>query len=163
MLFESAVEKYWEDKSRRLRGNTLEGYASAIRKHLAPVWAGREIEGITHDEVQAWVDGIPSYGAAEKAYKTFRQIYRWSIRKWGLQIWDVTQGVELPPKPVVRKATLSAAEEGRTLRGIVGQAWEAVVLLGKRAHCLGARRRAALGGRGLAVVVEHARQVFAAP
>ena len=44
MLFESAVEKYWEDKSRRLRGNTLEGYASAIRKHLAPVWTGREIE-----------------------------------------------------------------------------------------------------------------------
>lgn len=142
MLFESAVEKYWEDKSRRLRGNTLEGYASAIRKHLAPVWTGREIEEITHDEVQAWVDGIPSYGAAEKAYKTFRQIYGWSIRKWGLQIWDVTQGVELPPKPVVRKATLSAAEEGRTLRGIVGQAWEAVVLL---EASLGLRRCEACG------------------
>ena len=44
MLFEAAVEMYWTDKSKRLRGNTLEGYASAIRRHLMPAWEGREIE-----------------------------------------------------------------------------------------------------------------------
>ena len=98
MLFEDAVIAYWEDKSRRLRGNTLEGYASAIRRHLMPAWEGREIESITHDEVQDWVDSIELPGAAEKAFKTFRQIYRWIVRKAQLRIWDVTQGVELPVK-----------------------------------------------------------------
>ena len=142
MLFELAVEMYWNDKSRRLRGNTLEGYASAIRRHLMPMWAGREIEGITHDEVQAWVDGLPSYGAAQKAYKTFRQVYRWTLRKRQLRIWDVTQGIELPQAPVVRRPTVTAAEEQRTLRGIVGQPWEAVVLL---EAALGLRRCEACG------------------
>ena len=106
MLFDEAVREYWEDKSKRLRGNTLEGYASAIRRHLMPAWAGRELESITHDEVQAWVDSIPTYGAAGKAYKTFRQVYRWTVRKRQLRIWDVTQGVELPAAPVVRRPTL---------------------------------------------------------
>ena len=54
MLFSEAVDLYWADKSKRLRGNTLEGYASAIRRHLMPAWGGREVESIAHDEVQAW-------------------------------------------------------------------------------------------------------------
>ena len=53
MLFSEAVELYMEDKSKRLRANTLEGYQSAIRRHIMPVWEGRELESITHDEVQA--------------------------------------------------------------------------------------------------------------
>lgn len=142
MLFDDAVDMYWADKSRRLRGNTLEGYASAIRRHLMPAWSGRELESITHDEVQAWVDSIPTYGAAEKAYKTFRQIYRWTMRRYQLRIWDVTQGVELPDAPVVRRPTLTAAEERSTLRGIAGQAWEAVVLC---EAALGLRRSEACG------------------
>lgn len=142
MLFEDAVREYWEDKSRRLRGNTLEGYASAIRRHLMPKWAGRELETITHDEVQAWVDSIPTYGAAEKAYKTFRQVYRWTMRRHQLRIWDVTQGIELPEAPVVRRPTLTAAEERSTLRGIMGQAWEAVALC---EAALGLRRCEAAG------------------
>ena len=142
MLFSEAVEMYWADKNKRLRGNTLEGYASAIRRHLMPAWAGREVEGITHDEVQEWVDSIPTYGAAAKAYKTFRQIYRWIVRKEQLRIWDVTQGIELPQAPVARRDALTAAEERETLRGIVGQPWEAVVLL---AAALGLRRCEACG------------------
>ena len=142
MLFSEAVEIYWSDKSKRLRGNTLEGYASAIRCHLLPAWADREVETITHDEVQAWVDSIGTYGAAQKAYKTFRQIYRWIVRKLQLRIWDVTQGIELPQAPVVRRPTVTAVEEQRTLRGIVGQPWEAVVLL---EAALGLRRCEACG------------------
>ena len=142
MLFSEAVEMYWTDKSKRLRGNTLEGYASAIRCHLLPAWAEREVETITHDEVQAWVDSVPTYGAAAKAYKTFRQVYRWTLRKLQLRIWDVTQGIELPRAPVVRRPTVTAAEEQRTLRGIVGQPWEAVVLL---EAALGLRRCEACG------------------
>ena len=142
MLFSEAVDIYWKDKSKRLRGNTLEGYASAIRCHLMPAWSEREVETITHDEVQAWVDSIPTYGAAQKAFKTFRQVYRWIVRKEQLRIWDVTQGVELPQAPVVRRPTVTAAEERRTLRGIVGQPWEAVVLL---EAALGLRRCEACG------------------
>lgn len=46
MLFSKAVEMYWEDKSKRLRGNTLEGYASALRCHVLPAWGDREVESI---------------------------------------------------------------------------------------------------------------------
>lgn len=142
MLFDDAVAAYWEDKSRRLRGNTLEGYASALRAHVMPAWAGRELESITHEEVQRWVDSVPTYGAAEKAFKTFRQVYRWSMRRFQLRVWDVTQGVELPARPVVRRPVLTAREERETLRGIVGQAWEAVLLC---EAALGLRRCEATG------------------
>lgn len=93
MLFETACELYMSDKGRRLRATTIEGYASAIRCHLLPAWGGREVESITHEELQEWVDGFELPGAADKAYKTFRQIYRWAIRRHQLRIWDVTQGV----------------------------------------------------------------------
>lgn len=142
MLFDDAVREYWADKSRRLRGNTLEGYASAIRCHLMPAWRGRDLESITHEELQRWVDSIPTYGAAEKAFKTFRQVFRWSLRRWQLRVWDVTQGVELPERPVVRRPVLTAREERETLLGAMGQPWEAVVLC---EAALGLRRSEACG------------------
>ena len=142
MLFSAAVDEYLEDKTKRLRGNTMEGYISALRRHVLPAFAGREVEEITHDEVQEWVDSIPTYGAAGKAYKTLRQVYRWTVRKHQMRIWDVTQGIELPEAPVVRRPTLSAAEERETLCGIVGQEWEAVVLA---QAALGLRRCEAAG------------------
>ena len=80
MLFEDAAAEYMRDKERRLRGNTLEGHRSALRCHALPAFGRREIEVITHDEVQDWVDSIPTYGAAGKAFKTFRQVYRWTVR-----------------------------------------------------------------------------------
>lgn len=137
MLFAIAVKMYLEDKSKRLRGTTIEGYESAVRCHLMPAWGKREIESITFEELQAWVDSIPTPGAAEKAYKTFRQIYRWILRRKQLRIWDVTQGIELPAKPPVARPTLTAEEERETLRGIVGQEFEAAVVLGAT---LGLRR-----------------------
>lgn len=93
MLFSAAVTEYMADKGKRLRATTLEGYRSAIRCHLMPMWGGREIESISFEEVQDWVDSFTLPGAAEKAYKTFRQIYRWVLRRHQLRIWDVTQGV----------------------------------------------------------------------
>lgn len=104
MLFSTAATEYMADKGKRLRATTLEGYRSAIRCHLMPQWGGREIETISFEEVQDWVDSFDLPGAAEKAYKTFRQIYRWVLRRHQLRIWDVTQGVELPKKPTVRRA-----------------------------------------------------------
>ena len=142
MLIDDAVRAYLDDKTRRLRGNTIEGYVSALRRHVLPEFSGRDLESVTHDEVQAWVDSIPTYGAAEKAFKTFRQVYRWAMRRYQLRIWDVTQGVELPDKPVVRRPVLTAEQERTTLRGVMGQPWEAVVLC---EAALGLRRSEACG------------------
>lgn len=144
MLFSEAAAEYMADKRKRLRATTLEGYESALRCHLMPVWGRREIETITFEEMQEWVDSFALPGAAEKAYKTFRQIYRWVLRRHQLRIWDVTQGVELPKKPAVRRPTLTANQERETLRGIVGQPFEAAVLLGA---ALGLRRCEACGVR----------------
>jgi integrase len=129
MLFDDAIAEYMDDKSKRLRANTIAGYESAIRAHLLPMWSGREVEEITHDEVQGWIDGFALAGAAEKAYKTFRQVVRWCIRQRGLRIWDMTQGIELPAKPIRRPHTLTESEANRVIAGIHGQPWEAVVLV----------------------------------
>lgn len=56
MLFSDAAAEYMTDKRKRLRATTLEGYRSAIRCHLMPQWGEREIETITFEEVQDWVD-----------------------------------------------------------------------------------------------------------
>lgn len=50
---------------------------------------------------------------------------------------NTTQGIELPRKPPVRRPTLTAEQERETLRGIVGQPFEAAALLGA---ALGLRR-----------------------
>lgn len=142
MLFEQAAEMYMADKSRRLRATTLEGYESAIRAHLLPAWAGRDLESIGHEELQAWVDGFELAGAAEKAFKTFRQVYRWAARKAQLRIWDVTQGVELPKRRMARRERLDAGEERAMLRAVEDEPYEAVVLV---ATALGLRPSEAAG------------------
>lgn len=137
MLFSEAATEYMADKRKRLRATTLEGYESTTRCHLLPRWGEREIETITFEQVQDWVDGFDLPGAAEKAYKTFRQVYRWVLRRHQLRIWDVTQGVELPNRPAARRPTLTVEQERTTLRAIVGQPFEAAVVLGA---ALGLRR-----------------------
>ena len=144
MLFSDAITEYMVDKGKRLRATTPEGYRSAIRCHLMPQWGEREIEGIGFEEVQDWVDSLDLPGAAEKAYKTFRQIYRWVLRRHQLRIWNVTQGVELPQKPTARRPTPTAEQERVTLKAIVGQPFEAAVLLGAAS---GLRRREACAVR----------------
>ena len=97
MLFEEVCYLYVEAKSegrKKVRPNTLEGYMSAIRCHLMPKWSGREIESITADELQAWVDSFERPGAARKAFNTFRQIHRWHLRTHRVRIYDETQGVD---------------------------------------------------------------------
>lgn len=126
MLFETAAEMYMADRSKRLRATTLEGYESAIRKHIAPAWTGREVESITHEELQSWVDSIELPGAADKAFKTFRQIYRWTIRKYQLRIWDVTQGIELPRHRPEKRARMTPEELREMLHAIEGTVVEAV-------------------------------------
>lgn len=130
-MFDWVVSQYMDAKSKRLRPNTLEGYESAIRCHLEPAWAGRELEGITHEELQTWVDSFELAGAAEKAYKTFRQIVRWAIARLGLRIWDMTQGIELPRRETYEPRPLDAKQTAELQRGMWGASpeMEAYVLL----------------------------------
>lgn len=132
MLFDQAVYEYVEAKSegrKRVRPNTLEGYLSAIRCHLMPKWSGREIESITADEIQEWVDGYELPGAADKAFKTFRQVYRWHLKAHRVRIWDATQGVELPARQRRRPNALTARQANSALRDMRGEDFEPAALV----------------------------------
>lgn len=145
MLFESACDMYITDRRKRLRMNTIEGYESAIRCHLLPRWSGREIESISDTELQDWVDGFELPGAAEKAFKTFRQVIRWSMRKLRLRMYDPTMaGIELPKKQPYRPKVLDAAGERSYLRALYGHECEAVAIC---SVTLGLRRGEACGLR----------------
>lgn len=143
MLFKELCAEYLEDKYSRLRQTTVDGYKCTINKYLVPSFGEMNIEDIQHDDVQALVDSIATYGAAQKAYKTFRQVFHWSVQKKQIKIWDITQGVDLPHRDFpLQKKILTPKEEKRMLEGIVGQPWEAVILF---EATLGLRRCEACG------------------
>lgn len=132
MLFDECVYLYIEAKTegrKPVRPNTLEGYLSAIRCHLMPKWQGREIESITSDELQDWVDGFERSGAARKAFGTFRQIYRWHLRAHSVRIYDVTQSVELPAHQRRKPNALTATQARESLRDMRGEPWEPCALV----------------------------------
>lgn len=131
-----AYAEYLPEKRKRRRANTVDGYLSALRCHVVPKFGHREIEEITHEEIQEWVDGFEKPGAARKAFKTLRQVMRWTIRKYQLRIWDPTQGVELPQSRIYRPKTLTANEVKTTLRGFWGHELEPTIIL---SSCLGLR------------------------
>ena len=126
----------YAEKAKRRRANTVEGYRSALRLHVIPRWGDCEIQDIDPDELQDWVDSFELPGAAEKAYKTLRQVIRWAIRKFRLRVWDPTQGIELPRKPAHEVQPLEAHEVKETLRAFWGHADEPTLLL---SSCLGLR------------------------
>ena len=132
MQFEQAVYLYIEAKSegrKPVRPNTLEGYMSAIKCHLMPMWSGREVESITAAEMQEWVDSFELPGAAEKAFKTLRQIVRWYLKAYRVRIFDETQGVELPRRSRRRPRALSAPQAKSALRDMRGQDFEPAALV----------------------------------
>lgn len=86
MLVSTAVVMYMGEKRARLRATTIEGYESALRRHVLPRWGSVDIERIDPDDVQRWVDGFELAGAAEKAYKTLRQVVRWCMRRLRLTL-----------------------------------------------------------------------------
>ena len=132
MLFEQAAYEYVNDKQfgrKSVRPNTLEGYLSAIKCHLMPQWSGREIESITSDEMQAWVDSFERVGAAHKAFKTLRQIVRWYLRRYRVKIYDETQAVELPHAKRNKPHALTAKQANEAMRDMRGEPFEACALV----------------------------------
>lgn len=129
MKIEEAASLYMAEKRQTRRSNTCEGYESALRCHVLPRWGDVEIDEIDPDDVQRWVWGFDKAGAAEKAFKTLRQVLRWAIRKMRLRIWLPTEGVELPRKPHYEPEVLDAREIGDLQRGMWGHPLEALVLV----------------------------------
>ena len=145
MLFGDAWKMYVDAKSARVRASTMEGYESAARLYLLPALSGRELESITPEDVQGLVDSIERPGAAEKAYKTLRQVIRWAIRKAGARMYDPTMaGIELPRKDAHRPEVLDAAGARGFLRALWGHECEAVAIC---SITLGLRRGEACGLR----------------
>ena len=138
MKVAEAASRYMDDKRGRLRACTLAGYESALALHVLPRWGGQELETITPEGVQGWIYSFELPGAAEKAYKTLRQVIRWAIRRLGVRMYDPTAaGVELPHKPAHRPRTMEASQVRAYLRALWGHECEAVAIC---AVTLGLRR-----------------------
>ena len=129
MNISQIASKYLAEKRRVRRESTVEGYESALRIHVLPRWGSMEVGDIQPEAIQEWVLGFDRPGAAEKAYKTLRQVIRWAIRKMGLRVWDPTSlGVELPKRPAYHPKVLDAAEAREYLRGLWGCEAEAAAI-----------------------------------
>lgn len=129
MLLKDAANAYIAEKTRMRRESTVTGYESALRIHVLPRWGGLELEEIDADDLQEWVLEFDKAGAAEKAYKTLRQVIRWAIRKYRIRMIDpTTLGVELPRKAAYHPKVLDAKEARDYLRGMWGCAAEAVAI-----------------------------------
>lgn len=129
MNIEEISAAYIEEKRRIRRESTVEGYESALRIHVLPRWGSMSVDEIDPDAIQDWVLGFERPGAAEKAYKTLRQVIRWAIRKMGLRVWDPTSlGVELPKRTAYHPRVLDASEARDYLRGLWGCEAEAAAL-----------------------------------
>lgn len=129
MLFSEAADLYMSEKRRTRRANTVEGYESALRRHVLPRWGACELEEIGHDDIQGWVRGFALPGAARKAFKTLRQVLRWAVRRLGVRMWLPTEGVELPRRGWYRPNVLDAGQLRELQRGMWGHPLEALVLL----------------------------------
>lgn len=120
---------YLAEKEQRRRASTVDGYRSSINLYVLPEFGDQEIEAIEPEAIQDWVDSFEKPGAAEKAFKCLRQIFNWAIRKYRLRIWNPTQGIELPAKPIYRPKTITANETAKRLRGFFGHRDEGTVIL----------------------------------
>lgn len=129
MYISELSEQYLAEKEQRRRASTVDGYRSSIELYVLPEFGNLDIECIEPDHIQAWVDGFNKAGAAIKAFKCLRQIINWAIRKFRLRLWNPTQGIELPSKPIYRPKVITANETAKRLRGFYGHKDEPTVIL----------------------------------
>lgn len=120
---------YLSEKEQRRRASTVDGYKSSINLYILPAFGNLEIDQLEPEAIQSWVDEFELPGAAEKAYKCLRQIINWAIRKQRLRLWNPTQGIELPSKPVYRPNVATAKQTAQRLRGFYNHRDEATVIL----------------------------------
>ena len=134
MKFSELIAEYTLAKTegahhtKTVRANTWEGYSSAIALYVEPRWGGVEVESMTYEDVQSWMDSFPDGRGAEKAYKTLRQMVRFAITKLRVRMADPTIGVLVPEHERRSARVLDDRQLNRMLFEMRGEPWEAVVL-----------------------------------
>ena len=120
---------YLAEKEQRRRASTVDGYRSSINLYILPTFGNQEIETIEPEAIQAWVDSFEKTRRSRKSFKCLRQLFNWAVRKYRLRIWNPTQGIELPTKPIYRPKTITANETAKRLRGFYGHRDEQTVIV----------------------------------
>lgn len=122
------LETYWNDIYEPAIGSLREctrlGYESAWRIHVRPTLGYMDIDDLDAPTIDRWLAGMPSTGAARKAWALLRTMLRKALR-WGVTDKDVTRQVT-PPKPTGYQPTLLDARQIRQLlQGFWGHPLEA--------------------------------------
>ncbi|MFR2102948.1 MAG: tyrosine recombinase XerC [Bifidobacterium adolescentis] len=127
------LQEFWDDRyvgyCERLREVTRVGYESAWRCHVEPVFGSMELADIGVDDIELWLSGFASPGAARKAWAVLRQMLR-KAAKWGYLEVDVTRlEIDLPAKPLYVPRLLTIGQTRRQLQGFYGHALEAWLIV----------------------------------
>lgn len=131
-------QHYIVDKRKRRAADTVYGYTNSTENHVLPAFGELTIPQISRSAVQDWVDGLipmAGSGGALKAYKCLRQIIRWSIDKLEIFAADPTRGIELPRVKTYKPVTLTQRRLKRLVRGFVGAAHEATLIIQAALGC----------------------------
>ena len=129
---EMLLQEFWDDRyvgyCERLREVTRVGYESAWRCHVEPVFGSMELADIGVDDIELWLSGFASPGAARKAWAVLRQMLR--KREVGYLEVDVTRlEIDLPAKPLYVPRLLTIGQTRRQLQGFYGHALEAWLIV----------------------------------
>ena len=133
------IESYYRSKAMAgLAETTKAGYNSTINKYIIPRFGHYEMEDITAEDIENWLAMIPKKGAAEKAYKTLRQIIR-KAKDYDKFHGDdpTTKHIKVPKKKGYQPKLLNAQEVNQLLNGFKGHYLEPTVIC---AVMLGLRR-----------------------
>lgn len=144
--FRKIIQDYYlPSKVNEVRANTFQGYEKDCRLHLIPKWGDRDIDTITFDEVQEWVNQKPdTRGQVQSGYRTLRQIFRWYQNQTRYFFDDPTQGIKLPKLNSYTPKVFTQKDMEVFLNGIKGHPVEAVAIVQLRC---GLRRSEGFGVR----------------
>lgn len=143
MLVKDFIEEMYLPSLSDLRKSTKVGYESAINLHILPYFGEYELEELKTWDIEQWLKTFDKPGAAEKAYKTLRQIVRKAID------WDMFEAIDptrkrirLPKKESYHPKILNSNQVRKLLRAFYGHPLEAFVIC---SVLLGLRRGEACG------------------
>ena len=142
-LKEFIIQYYYPKSCAQIAQSTLNGYKSTINKYILPTFGDLEMEDISVCMIEDWLNGIEKKGAAEKAYKTLRQVLRKASDYNIFKGDDPTKKyIKVPKKKGYQPKILTAAEIDSLIKGFKGHYLESTVIC---AVILGLRRGEAFG------------------
>ncbi|WEV72160.1 site-specific integrase [Bifidobacterium sp. ESL0790] len=141
MILNEFVDAKWRPSCAALRECTMVGYESALRLHILPVFGEMKLDDIDVQGVEAWIAGMPSRGAARKAWSVLRSILRKAVR-WGDLERDITLRVQSPKRCNYHPAVLNSHQIRTLLQGFYNHPLEAWLIC---SVTLGLRTEEALG------------------